>query len=191
MIRRLAFLVVALLAIPTPTVAAQDSVIEGENGQLFLRQEVALDTDLASAWALWTTADGVRSWIAPMAEVDLRPGGSIRTHYDASAAIGDPGTIETRIVNYVPMHLLTLQADLGPVQADWLTDTIRAEAGNLYNVVQFEPVGERRTRIVSWGIGYRDDEEWKPMIDFFTRANRWTFGELEKAVAARAVKADP
>lgn len=182
--RPLALALFALL--PAPTIASheQDSVIRGEDGQLFLRQEVVLNTDIASAWALWTTAEGARAWIAPVAEVDLRPGGSIRTHYDATAAIGDPGTIETMIVNFVPEKLLTLQADLAPVQADWLAEAIRAEAGNLYNVIEFEALGDNRTRIISWGIGYRDDPEWQTMIDFFTRANRWTFGELQKAVDA-------
>ncbi|WP_265569867.1 SRPBCC family protein [Sphingomicrobium nitratireducens] len=181
-------LAAAILAAQVPATATaaageEDTVLIGKDGQLFLRQEVVLDTDVASVWALWTTAEGVRSWIAPVAEVDLRPGGAMRSHYDADAKIGDPGTIETRIVNYIPQRLLTLQADLEPVEADWLTDAIRVEAANLYNVVSFEPLGSHRTRIVSWGIGYRDTPEWQPMISFFTRANRWTFGELEKAVA--------
>ena len=176
----LAILALAFMA-PAALATEPDSQVIGKDGQLFLRQEVVLETSVAEAWGFFTTAEGTMRWMAPMVQIDLRAGGAIRSHYDAKAKIGDPGTIETRIVNYVPERLLTLQADLAPVKADWLNDTIRAEAHNLYNVIQFEPLGPNRTRIVSWGIGYRDDEAWKPMLDFFKRANRWTFGELQKA----------
>lgn len=162
--------------------APSSTIIEGEGDQVFLQQTIDLDTDLASAWSLYTTDEGASRWMAPSIEVDLRPGGSMRSHYDPSATIGDPGTVEVRIVNYVPRRLLTLQADLSALEADWLTPEVRAAQDQLYNVIEFEALGPDRTRITSWGIGYRDAPGWKKVIAFFTQANEWTLGQLAAAV---------
>ncbi|MCM8557752.1 SRPBCC domain-containing protein [Sphingomicrobium sediminis] len=181
-------LLAAALLVATPAFAIQpapqaaDEIIEGPGDQLTLRQEVVLDTDLDTAWSMFTTGEGAATWMAPVAEVDLRPGGAIRTNYDPAAAIGDPGTTELRIVNFAPKRILTLQADLSEVEADWLTDAIRAEADSFYNVITFDALGPGRTRIVSWGTGYRDDPDYRTMLGFFVRANRWTFEQLAAAV---------
>ncbi|NNC47742.1 MAG: hypothetical protein HKO13_04830 [Sphingomonas sp.] len=176
----LAVLFWSSLAMAQP--APSSAIVEGDGDQVFLQQTIVLDTDLASAWSLYTTSDGASRWMAPRIEVDLRAGGSMRSHYDPSATIGDPGTVEVRIVNYVPRRLLTLQADLSAVEADWLTPEVRAAQDQLYNVIEFEALGPDRTRITSWGIGYRDALGWEKMIAFFTRANEWTLGQLAAAV---------
>ena len=182
---RLFLALAALIAMPAPALAAAEpssEIVEGEDGQLFLKQSIILDADLATSWALYTTDEGASRWMAPKVEVDLRPGGSLKSQYDATAQIGDPGTVEVRIVNYVPERLLTLQADLSELQADWLTDEVRAAQHELYNVIMFEALDDGRTRITSWGIGYRDAPGWEKMIGFFTAANEWTLGQLAKAL---------
>lgn len=181
-------LLAALALALTPPAAAQagpsSDIVRGEEGQLFLKQSIILDADLDTAWALYTTSEGASQWMAPKVEVDLMPGGSLRSQYDPNAAIGDPGTVEVSIVNYAPRSFLTLQADLSELEAEWLTPEVRAASDQLYNVVTFEALGPRRTRVTSWGIGYREGPGWEKMIAFFTAANEWTLGELQKAAAA-------
>lgn len=192
--RILAFIALFILATvpasaqPARTEASSSS-IEGEDNQLFLRQTVIVEADLDRTWAMFTTAEGARRWMAPVMEIDLRPGGAMRANYDADAAIGDAGTIENRIVNYVPHRLLTLQADLDAVgEADWLTEEVRANADQLYNIIEFEALDPARTRVTSWGIGYRKGAGWQKMIDFFAVANVWSLNRL--AAAASAAQAE-
>ncbi|WP_260482693.1 SRPBCC domain-containing protein [Sphingomicrobium flavum] len=183
----------AALLVPTLASAQPASeVVKGEDSQLFLKQVIVLDTDLDTAWAMYTSSEGASRWMAPQVEVDLKPGGTIRSQYDPNASIDDPGTVSVTIVNYAPRTLLTLQADLSQVgEAEWLTPEVRAAADQLYNVILFEAVDTRRTRITSWGIGYRDAPGWEKMIGFFTVANGWTLGELRKAVAALPAPEEP
>jgi len=92
------------------------------------------------------------AWAAPLAEVDLRAGGTIWTHDGPEAKIGDPGTNILHIVNYVPERVLTLQAEL----SDRWPDVMKADAGNLMNVIVFDVVSDAEKHIRSYGVGYRD-----------------------------------
>lgn len=160
----------------------------GVAGERVLRQEVIVDTGLATAWDLFTDKSAIERWMAPVAKVDLSNAGRIRTHYDACAAVGDPGTIELRIINLIPRKMLTLQAVLpDDPRPEWMNETVFAARDRLTNVVEFEPLSDGRTRITSWGLGYGDGPEWDQMIDFFTRGNAWSFAQLQKAVGGERV----
>ncbi|MCJ7422205.1 SRPBCC family protein [Sphingomicrobium astaxanthinifaciens] len=156
--------------------------------QDLVRHEVELDVGVEDAWAYFTEADKVGAWMAPVAAVDLRPGGSIRTHYDPCARIGDPGTITLRIVNYVPRRMLTLQSDLDVArEADWMNDTVYSARGNLFNLIEFHPEASGRTRLVSWGLGYGSGPAWDAMKAFFIDGNTWSYGQLRKAISGQTV----
>ncbi len=165
-----------------PQEAIQSHVQTTAAGERILVEEVWLDAPVATVWAAYATADGWESWAAPKAEVDLRVGGTIRTQYDPAAAIGDPGTNTLRIVNYVPERLLTLKADLQP---NW-PELLKQDADNLSNVILFEEVAPGRTRLRSYGIGYRDTPEYDELLGFFQQANAGLYAKLIRHVEGGA-----
>jgi hypothetical protein len=114
------------------------------------------------------------AWAAPLAEVDLRARGTIRTHYGPEAKIGDPGTNILHIVNYVPERVLTLQAEL----SDRWPDVMKADAGNLMNFIGFDVVSDAETHIRStvWGTATAYDE----LMGFFIPANEKLLLELKE-----------
>jgi len=80
--------------------------------ELVLIQEFTVNAPIDSVWNAYTTKRGWESWAVPIAEVDLKVGGFIKTNYNKEGEIGDSTTIATHIVNYVPKRLITLQAEL-------------------------------------------------------------------------------
>ncbi len=54
----------------------------------------------------------------------------------------------------------------------------RWQADNLYNVILFEELAPDRTRIVSYGLGYRDTEEMRKLMNFFVSANKTLYRKL-------------
>ncbi len=110
-----------------------------------------------------------------MAKIDLRAGGTIRTHYTPGARIGDPGTNVLHILNYVPQRVLTLRAELA---ANW-PEVMKEDAGNLMNVVVFEPVAANRTHITSNGVGYRNTPAYENLLKFFIPANEGLYRKLK------------
>lgn len=175
-------LLIALACIPTAAMAAtpttdespvQSRVLTTPAGDLILTQELVIRAPVARVWEAYTTAEGWLAWAAPLAEVDLRAGGAIRTHYGDGAAIGDPGTNVLHIVNYVPETMLTLQAEL----SDRWPEVMKADAGRLMNVIVFDDLGDDGTRVRSYGVGYRDLPAYHDLMEFFIPANE---GLLEK-----------
>ncbi|WP_165853463.1 SRPBCC family protein [Aurantiacibacter aquimixticola] len=192
----------ALATTPSVSAAAQDEqqdaagvvmseMVRISESEMALKQSVIVDADLEQTWAFFTEPSQVMRWMAPVADVDLRTGGTIRTHYDSCASIGDANTIELTIVNFVPQHLLTLQSNLDTArEAEWMNEEIYARRENLYNVIEFTPLDRDRTQITSWGLGYGDGPTWQTMFDFFIRGNEWSFGQLNRAIAGEEVWPD-
>ena len=104
--------------------------------------------------------------------MDLRAGGSIRTNY--TGKIGEPGTNLLHIVNYVPERVLTLRAEL----SERWPEIMKQDAGNLMNILVFEPHGKSRTRVLSYGVGYRDTPEYENLLNFFIPANEGLYQKL-------------
>jgi uncharacterized protein YndB with AHSA1/START domain len=152
----------------------QSKIQTTEAGELILVETVLIAAPIDKVWDAYTTTSGYAAWAAPVVQIDFRVGGTIRTHYGANAKIGDPGTNTLRIVNYVPQKLLTLQAD---VSDNW-PEIMKSQAKHLYNVIQFEELPGKKTRIVSYGLGYRDNQEMRNLMNFFIRANRSLYAEL-------------
>ncbi len=143
-------------------------------GERILVQEVVVEAPLERVWAAYTTSDGWSAWASPVARIDLRVGGTIETHYDPKAAIGDPGTNTLRIVNYVPHRLLTLKADL----SDNWPEVLKQDGEHLANVILFEGLSPNRTKIESYGVGYGNSPEYDELMQFFIEGNESLFRKL-------------
>lgn len=172
-----------LAACATPSVGEEDgsivsTVINTDAGERSLLQEVLVEAPVADVWNAYTTSEGWMGWAAPLAEVDLRVGGLIRTHYQPGAAIGDAGTNTLHILSYVPQQLLILQAEL----EDRWPDVMKEDAEHLMNVIIFEELGKERTRIRSYGVGYRDSPAYDELLGFFAPANEGLFRKLKAMV---------
>ena len=64
--------------------------------------EMKIDASLDSVWNAFTTTEGVKSWVALLADIDFRIGGKWRANYNAKGKLGDDGTIEHTILCYDP-----------------------------------------------------------------------------------------
>lgn len=165
-----------------------DGVIDAGSEDRILVHFEEFDASVGELWSLYTKSEDVARWMAPVAQVDLRAGGSIRTHYDPCSNIGDAGTITLNILAYVPEKRLFLQADLKPQrEASWMNPVVYENRDRLYNLIEFEALEGGRTRIVSWGLGYGQSEEWATMISFFEQGNAYSYGQLRSALAGEDV----
>ena len=79
-----------------------------------LCHEVAIEAPAAEVWALLTTSEGLRSWLAPVAAIELRVGGMWESSYNRDAQIGDPGNIRNRVIAFVPEQMLIVQVAQAP-----------------------------------------------------------------------------
>lgn len=139
-----------------------------------LRVETVVDAPAGEVWKAYTTKEGWESWAVPLAEVDFRVGGTIKTNYNKEAGIGGPGTITHHILAYEPERMVVTRFE-APANAGWAK---KAEACQV--VVRLEPVSAMRTRFVETMVGFGDGPEWDEAYTKFKAGNEWSLEQLRK-----------
>ena len=176
-------LAAVLFAVPrTARVPAPDAISSEvkttESGDLVLVQTGIFDAPVETVWKAYTTDEGWTGWASPQAKIDLRVGGELLTHYDKAGTIGDEATNRLEIVSYVPNELLTLKSDI----SDNWPAIMKEDADRMSNVIVFHREAPNRTRVVSYGIGYRDTPEYQSLMQFFSQANEGLMHDLKRFV---------
>lgn len=126
-------------------------------------------------WTAWTTGSGLRAWLAPHAEFDLRLGGLMRTHYKPDGVLGDEGTIENRVLAYEPERMLAIQVARAPA-----TFPFPQAVKHMWTVLYLSPAEGERTQLRIVGLGFTDEPESARMREFFQRGNAYTLQQLQK-----------
>ena len=145
-------------------------------GDRVLQLSVVVPIDIRETWKLFTTDEGLRKWIAPIAKIDMKIGGSIKTNYDPNKAIDDTTSIKLDIINYIEYEMLTLKVNLNnsfPPEA-------KREDKNLQEILQFVKVDGKKTKIVSSMVGWGQGSYWDKTYSFFEKGNEWTYKEILK-----------
>lgn len=152
---------------------ASDQVTEG-----------LIEAPVDTVWMALTTKEGQESWNVAHAEIDLKIGGKMRTHYDATGRIGDPNTIENNILCFEPGRMLAIQVTNPPEKFPF-KDAIK----KMWTVIHFRSAGPSLTRLRIVGTGYSDDDESRKLRSFFERGNAYTLKKLQEKFVARDPKA--
>lgn len=174
--QRLAGLLVGLLGLLAPPgswASASESV--GPPATAPQETEGFINAPIEEVWRLFTTADGYRSTGVDKAEVDLRIGGLIRTHYDPKGTLGDPQTIVTEVLAYEPQRMLATRVKQAPANFPH-----RAALDGTWTVIYFTTAGADMTQVRIVGLGYRNDAESQAVRQFFAEGNRWTLDHIAK-----------
>ena len=129
--------------------AFSDSIMNrsfvSENGEKFLRYEMEVDTPIAEMWEAIATEEGMKTWMVPVARLDLTIGGTVQTNYNPNSKIGDEGTIPLGIINYIPNEMLIYKVVLNNV----FPKKCRDEDKNLQEIIQLKPLANNKTKVIS------------------------------------------
>jgi uncharacterized protein YndB with AHSA1/START domain len=126
-------------------------------------------------WKLFTTSEGMQSWMAPRADVDFRIGGMMRTREGTDGALGDAQTVVHEILSFEPERMLSVRTrQLRP------DSPFRDAVMRTWTVIYFQPLdpGMTNVRIVELGLG--DDEESRRLRDLLVHGNGQALDELQK-----------
>ncbi|MEO6035870.1 MAG: SRPBCC domain-containing protein [Verrucomicrobiota bacterium] len=182
------FLIAAFLAgagrVATAQVITTTNLLT-ETKERVLRIETIVAAAPREVWKAFATEEGLKKWVAPVVALDLRTGGTLSTHYDKAARIGDPGTIRLGIVNYLDGELMTYKVTL----TERFGEKARSEDQHLQEVIQIVPWTNGRTKVISSMIGWGTGKDWDDTYDFFARGNVWSYQQLAKCFSpARSAK---
>jgi uncharacterized protein YndB with AHSA1/START domain len=134
-----------------------------------------VNAPVSAVWRAWTTTAGLKSWLAPHADIDLRIDGLMRSNYDPKGTLGDQGTIENRVLAYEPERMLSIRVAKAPERFPF-----KAKVGEMWTVLYFSPTAEGGTKLRIVGLGFGKDEESQRMKEFFEQGNAYTLAQLQK-----------
>ncbi len=140
-----------------------------------LRHEGIVHATLAEVWRAFTTSEGLRSFAAPVAQIDLRIGGEWEASYNPHAQIGDPANIINEVLSYLPMEMLSIRIKRAPPGFP------HPELGKqLWTVIQFADLGNQQVNVVTSMLGWSDGADWEPIYALFERGNAYVTEKLQQ-----------
>jgi len=137
--------------------------------------EAIINAPVKEVWRLFTTKEGMESWMVAHAEIDLKVGGLMHTHYDPKGALGDPKTIVNQILTFEPERMLSINVYQAPVDFP-LPEAVKG----MWTVIYFQPLEPGMTNVRIVGLGFTDTPDSQKLKDFFRQGNGWTLEQLQK-----------
>jgi len=151
------------------------SVVDSSHtNNMILKQSFEVNVSLDSVWNAYTTKKGWESWATSIADIDFKVNGIIKTNYNKDGEIGDGSTITLHIINYIPKRMLTLQAEITKNFPEFMKE----DEKDLFNMILFEEVNPTKTKVVSYGIGYKQNEKYMSLMKFFIQGNEQSYLNL-------------
>ncbi|MFD2587188.1 SRPBCC domain-containing protein [Croceitalea marina] len=151
------------------------SVIDSSKADnMVLKQSFEVNVPLDSLWNAYITKIGWESWAVPIAEVDFKINGTIKTNYNKLGKVGDESTITLHIINYIPKRMLTLQAELTKNFPEFMKE----DEKDLFNMILFEEISPSKTKVISYGMGYKKNEKYMSLMNFFIQGNEQSYLNL-------------
>lgn len=156
--------------------AVKNTSYKTSSGERVLQLEVVLDTDMASAWKLLSTDEGLVKWVAPVAHIELKKNGVIVTNYDKTKPLTDSSSIRLPILAYTKGKMITLKVELN----NNFTKSVRDSDDNLKEVITLVKIDAGHTKLISAMSGFGTGADWDKTYEFFVRGNIYTYEELLK-----------
>jgi uncharacterized protein YndB with AHSA1/START domain len=145
-------------------------------GERVLRHQLIVPAGLQQVWHAFTTAEGLRTWAAPVVEFELKTGGAFHSNYNPHAQVGDQGTIYNTVLSYIPLRMLTFRIGLTPAFPEG-----PRQAGTLFAVAEFQAMGEKQTKVTLSMAGWGSGDEWNKVYAFFESGNTIALRDLEES----------
>lgn len=153
------------------------------DGVRALCHEMVVPASREEVWRLFATTDGLRSWVAPVAAIDLRVGGIWEASYRLDAHIGDPGNIRNKVLSFLPGRMLSISIDSTP--PGFPEPEL---ARSTWTVIELEQLDGNRTRVRVSMFGYGEGAGYDRLFAFFNSGNAATLTALHARVISGPTK---
>lgn len=161
------------------TAKTTDVSFTAPNGERVQRLEIVIaGVSAKQVWDMVSTSQGLRAFVAPVTDVEMKYNGKYYTNYQPGSKIGDPGTIYNTVLAYIPMEMVAIHVKLGKV----VFPASVADADRLNAILAIKDLGDKRVRVSETMVGWQTGEDWDKVYTFFQTGNAYTLGQLYKAL---------
>lgn len=142
-----------LLMIAHPLFAAEKAIVV----------EVIVKAPIDDVWQAWTTTDGVKSFFAPDAHVQLQVDGPFEIFFNPYAKPGEKGADGMRIIGFQESKMLSFTWNAPP-------HLLEARKQRSVVIVRFAPDGKEGTRVTLHHVAWGEGGEWDKAYEYFSKA---------------------
>jgi uncharacterized protein YndB with AHSA1/START domain len=138
-----------------------------------IRKIVTVNAPVDDVWEAWTTAEGARTFFAPVARIDLKPGGAYEIYFNPDEPEGDRGSEGCKVLAYRKPQFLVFSWNAPPE-----IPSLRTGKAKTRVEVRLEPAGDRTDVSLThsgWGTG----ADWDENFAYFERAWDVVLGRLK------------
>ena len=165
--RPLFFVLFVMIAVAAPRIGASFREASArDHAEKVLVLEVTVPATRAEVWKAFSTSEGLSTWLAPNAVVDLKPGGEWMVHFAGSSSAGG------NIVSFVPQREIVISA-LAPEKFP----TVRAQRTTARFELEDHGTG---TLVRLTQTGWKDGDEWDRAYEYLTAGNAQLLATLHR-----------
>lgn len=147
-------------------------------------EEAVVSADALSAWRLWTTNEGFKSFFpgGPALEtnIDLRPGGPFEVFIIPGAPEGARGCDDCRILGYEEGRMISFTWTNRPDMA------VRPHKTSV--VVTFDPLTDDTTRVTLVADGWGAGPDWDVAYVYFDKAWESVLRSFKERIGAASAE---
>lgn len=164
-------LTLTLIGVAAPTILEQcirwtqrQETILGSGGTpRAIHAEISIAAPIQRVWEAWTTAEGIKSFLAPDCHIDLRLGGHYEIYFDLDAAPGRRGSEGAEILAFQEPVMLSFTWNAPPS-----LPSVRFQRTHV--VVRLEEIAADQTKVSIVHDGWGQGGEWDAALAYFERA---------------------
>jgi uncharacterized protein YndB with AHSA1/START domain len=139
---------------------------------LMIRKIVDVPASVDDTWKAWTTLEGVKTFFAPEASLELAVGGDYEMYFAPESPKGQQGGEGCKILSFVPGEMLSFTWNAPPSMPE-----VRKE--RTWVVLTFTPLEGNKTRVSLIHLGWQVGEEWQKALKYFDSAWEIVLGRLQ------------
>ena len=138
-----------------------------------LTKQVTVKAPVDAVWNAWTTTEGIKSFFAPDARIEARPGGPFEVYINPYAQPGMKGADDMRFLAVQDRKMISYTWNAPPHLPE-------ARQQRTVVIVRFMPVSETETQVTMTHLGWGDGGEWDKAYDYFNKAWDNVLANLQK-----------
>lgn len=126
-------------------------------------EKITVKADAAAVWKAWTTAEGIKTFFAPDANVDARVDGAFQIYINPLAAPGEKGADDMKFLALQTNKMLSFTWNAPPSLPD-------ARKQRTVVIVRLVERGTQLTDVTLTHIGWGEGGEWDKAHSYFVKA---------------------
>jgi len=167
---RIAITLLALAMLPLDSDAQDRTIVK----------TATVKAPVDDVWRAWTTSEGIKSFFAPEARVEARPGGPFEIHFNPYAKPGLKGADDMVVLAVQEGKMVSFTWNAPPHLPE-----VRGQRTAV--TVRFKPAAEGHTEVRLTHGGWGDGGQWDQAFAYFDAAWGRVLANLEKRFAGGPV----